>query len=243
MCHQRKPGPETPKEGQWRGHLEAGVGVVARLCNLHSGLGDGRRQGPWRIPPRLSVARHSFLCVARVQSLTESVPQEKPGLGPGRVPFPSQDAPRDFWRSTRPRRRPRRMCLVLDSAKLLRQHLECRPLTGGRPDSMLHLNALQPRYSAEPRGPAAPFPGANHEPLKTPARPCLSPPRPPSRPPSAPEWWGLGRSSSLVTLGGWIVKRYERKGGHDAYQDEASDELPESSPSLLFFTMINRAVW
>lgn len=219
------------------------MGVVARLCNLHSGLGDGRRQGPWRIPPRLSVARHSFLCVARVQSLTESVPQEKPGLGPGRVPFPSHDAPRDFWRSTRPRRRPRRMCLVLDSAKLLRQHLECRPLTGGRPDSMLHSNALQPRYSAEPRGPAAPFPGANHEPLKTPARPCLSPPRPPSRPPSPPEWWGLGRSSSLVTLGGWIAKRYERKGGHDAYQDEASDELPESSPSLLFFTMINRAVW
>lgn len=121
----------------------------------------------------------------------------------------------------------------------LAQHLECRPLTGGRPDSMLHSNALQPRHSAEPRGPAAPFPGANHEPLKTPARPCLSPPRPPSRPPSAPEWWGLGRSSSLVTLGGWI----ERKGGHDAYQDEASDELPESSPSLLFFTMINRAVW
>ena len=45
MCaHQRKQGPETAKEGQWRGHLEAGVGAVARVCHLQkSGLGDDHR--------------------------------------------------------------------------------------------------------------------------------------------------------------------------------------------------------
>lgn len=204
MCATSKSrDPRPPKRANGEGISRRGWALPVRQ-GLQSAERPGRRPpGSWRMLPRLSVARHSFLFPCPRRELDRIRPPREARLEPGTGALPVARRDEELLLGHEAKRSTMAHVPRAGSSKASPANtFECRPLTGGRPDSMLHSNALRPRYSAERRGPAAPFPGANHEPLGTPARPCLSPPCPPSRPSSAPEWWGRCRSSSSVTFGG-----------------------------------------